>query len=191
MKLTRRCEYALRTLIRMGVGHSFGREVIGVSELAEAERLPLKFVEQILLQLRGAGYIETRRGRYGGYRIAKPLKEITMGELVRLIDGRLAPIGCASETEYERCSCPDEAHCGLRMLMIDVRNAISSILDRYTLGDVVDVTIRKLQRDGLPVPFGVVPREAFGGSSQPGPHADPRDGLLAFFRENEALPPRS
>ena len=76
-----------------------------------------------------------------------------MGDVVRLIDGKLAPIGCASETEYEKCTCPDELHCGLRMLMIDVRNAIAAILDRYTLADVVDVTTRKMTRDGLPLPF--------------------------------------
>ena len=184
MKLTRRCEYGLRTLIRIGVAQSFGREVVGVSDLAEVERLPLKFVEQILLQLRGAGYIETRRGRNGGYRIAKPLQEIKMGEIVRLFDGRLAPIACASETEYEPCSCPDEEHCGLRMLMIDVRNAIAGVLDRYTLGDVVEVTSRKIKRDGLPVPFGVIPRNAPSPTNaKVGPHAAPKDGLLAFLRE--------
>src|SRR4030095_188669 len=158
MQLTKRGEYALRTLIRLGIAHELGRELVGVSELAQAERLPLKFVEQILLQLRGAGYIETRRGKFGGDRISKPLQEIRMGEIVRLIDGRLAPIACASETSYERCTCPDEDHCGLRMLMIDVRNAIARILDRYTLGDVVDVTLRKIKRDKLPPPFGIAPR---------------------------------
>jgi hypothetical protein len=65
----------------------------------------------------------------------------------------LAPIGCVSQTAYEPCNCPDEAHCGLRMLMLDVRNAIAAILDRYTLADVVDVTTRKMVRDGLPLPF--------------------------------------
>ena len=70
-----------------------------------------------------------------------------------LIDGPLAPIGCVSLSAYEKCSCPDEAHCGLRMLMLDVRNAIASILDRYTLADVVEVTTRKMVRDGIPLPF--------------------------------------
>jgi hypothetical protein len=73
--------------------------------------------------------------------------------VVRLIDGPLAPIGCVSQTAYEKCTCPDEAHCGLRMLMLDVRNAITGILDRYTLADVVEVTLRKLRRDGRPLPF--------------------------------------
>jgi Rrf2 family protein len=187
MNLTKRGEYALRTLIRIGVAHSLGREVVSVSELADAERLPLKFVEQILLQLRGAGYIETRRGKFGGYRIAKPLGEIRIGDVVRLIDGRLAPIACASETCYERCTCPDEDHCGLRMLMIDVRNAISRILDRYTLGQVVEVTLRKIKRDGLPAPFGIAPATTppVDHEKPAGRRADPRDGLLAFLHEDE------
>lgn len=188
MNMSKRGEYALRTLIRIGLAQSLGREIVPVSELAETERLPLKFVEQILIQLRQAGYLETRRGKAGGYRISKPLNAICLGEVIRLIDGRLAPISCASETCYERCSCPDEEHCGLRMLMIDVRNAISRILDRYTLGDVVEVTLRKIKRDGLPAPFGLAPEMA---ASEPaktaGRHADPRDGLLAFLHFHEDL----
>ena len=65
----------------------------------------------------------------------------------------LAPIGCVSQTAYEKCSCPDETHCGLRMLMLDVRNAITNILDRYSLADVVEVTLRKMRRDAVPLPF--------------------------------------
>ncbi|WP_345785725.1 Rrf2 family transcriptional regulator [Pelagicoccus sp. SDUM812002] len=71
-----------------------------------------------------------------------------IGDLVRTLDGPLAPIRCASQTAYERCSCPDEVHCGLRMLMIDVRNAVSNILDRYSLQNVVEVTLRKIRRSG-------------------------------------------
>src|SRR4029450_7646399 len=97
MQLTKRGEYALRTLIRLGIAHELGRELVSVSELAQAERLPLKFIEQILLQLRGGGYMETKRGKFGGYFIAKPTTKIRMGEVVRLIDGKLAPIACASE----------------------------------------------------------------------------------------------
>lgn len=153
MTLTKKGEYALRAMIQLGIAKSLGREVVPVSELAHSNRLPLKFVERILLELREANYIETQRGKHGGYAVAKPMDQIKMGELVRLIDGRLAPIACASETEYARCSCPDEEHCGLRMLMIDVRNAIANILDRYTLADVVEVTLRKMRRDNAPLPF--------------------------------------
>ena len=153
MTLTKKGEYALRAMIQLGIAKSLGRGLVSMSELAESNRLPLKFVERIFLELREAGYVETQRGKLGGYQIAKPMDEIRMGELVRLIDGRLAPIACASETDYCRCSCPDEEHCGLRMLMIDVRNAISNILDRYTLGQVVEVTLRKMRRDNAAMPF--------------------------------------
>lgn len=160
MTLTKKGEYALRAMIQLGIAKALGKGVVPVSELVHSNRLPLKFVERILLELRGAGYIETQRGKLGGYAVARPLEKIKMGELVRLIDGRLAPIACASETEYARCSCPDEDHCGLRMLMIDVRNAIANILDRYTLGEVVDVTLGKMKRDNAPLPFALPKEEA-------------------------------
>lgn len=155
MKLTKRGEYALRALIDFGIAYELGRPLVKVSELVEKERLPVKFLEQILMQLREAGYIVTKRGKMGGYYLAKPPKDIRFGEVIRLIDGPLAPIACVSQTAYERCTCPDEVHCGLRMLMLDVRNAIARILDRYVLSDVVDITLRKMRRDNVPVPFMV------------------------------------
>ncbi|MGI8601965.1 MAG: RrF2 family transcriptional regulator [Verrucomicrobiales bacterium] len=179
MRLTKRGEYALRTLIRLGLAERMGRDVVSVATLAECEKLPFKFLEQILIVLRQAGYVETRRGKQGGCRLARPMNTIPIGEVVRLIDGRLAPIGCASETDYAACTCPDETHCGLRMLMIDVRNAIASILDRYTLADVVAVTLRKMERDGLvpKVEVAVPSRRRRGGAKM----ADPADGLLSWL----------
>ena len=153
MKLSKRGEYALRSLINLGIAAKVGRALVRVTELAKAEDLPVKFLEQVMQQLREAGYVESERGKHGGYRLAKPAGQIHIGEIVRLIDGPLAPIGCVSQSAYEPCNCPDEAHCGLRMLMLDVRNAIAAILDRYTLADVVEVTTRSLVRDGLPLPF--------------------------------------
>ena len=153
MKLSKKGEYALRSLINLGIAAEVGRSLVQVAELAENEQLPIKFLEQIMQLLKQAGLVVSERGKFGGYRLAKPTKKITIGEVVRLIDGPLAPIGCVSQSAYEKCTCPDEAHCGLRMLMLDVRNAIAGILDRYTLADVVEVTLRKLRRDGLPLPF--------------------------------------
>ncbi len=178
MRLTKRGEYALRTMIRLGIAERQNEGVISVSTLAEQEHLPFKFLEAILFELRNAGYVESQRGKYGGTRLAKPMKSIKMGEIVRLIDGKLAPIGCASETEYEKCSCPDETHCGLRMLMIDVRNAIANILDRYTLENVVEVTLRKQEQCATQPKKK--PREK--GSARPR-HADPSDGFLAALLE--------
>lgn len=153
MKLSRRGEYGLRALISLGVAAEVKRELVQVSELADNEQLPVKFLEQIMQDMKDGGLVSSVRGKYGGYRLARPMREITIGSVVRLIDGPLAPIGCVSQTAYEKCTCPDEAHCGLRMLMLDVRNAIAGILDRYTLADVVEVTLRKLRRDNLPIPF--------------------------------------
>lgn len=153
MKLSRKGEYALRSLISLGIAVEVNRKLVQVSELADNEQLPVKFLEQIMQALKEAGLVESMRGKFGGYRLAKPARSITIGQVVRLIDGPLAPIGCVSQTAYEKCTCPDESHCGLRMLMLDVRNAIAGILDRYTLADVVEVTLRKLRRDNVPLPF--------------------------------------
>lgn len=187
MTLTKKGEYALRAMIQLGMAKTLGKEIVPVSELAQSNHLPLKFVERILLELREAGYIETQRGKYGGYAVAKPLEKIRMGELVRLIDGRLAPIACASETDYVRCTCPDEDHCGLRMLMIDVRNAIANILDKYTLADVVEVTLRKLRRDNLPLPFAPEKSAELPPKKRV---ADPANGFLSALGIRSALDPR-
>jgi Rrf2 family protein len=186
MKLTKRGEYALRAVIDLGIAREVGRGVLKIGELVEKERLPVKFLEAILSQLRDAGYIETKRGREGGYSLARPSKEIKLGDVVRLIDGPLAPIACVSITAYEPCTCPDEAHCGLRMLMLDVRNAIARILDRYTLAEVVEVTLRKMRRDGMAMPFTLdvgSKGEAHFFEKQHHP-----DGLMAEMARNPIRP---
>jgi Rrf2 family protein len=157
VNLSKRGEYALRALIDFGVAQAIGRPLLQVSELAAKEGLPIKFLEQILTQLKAAGYLESRRGKHGGYLLARPPENISIGQVARLIDGPLAPIACVSQTAYERCSCPDEEHCGMRMLMLDVRNAISNVLDRFTLADVVEITMRKLRRDKVAHPFVLDP----------------------------------
>jgi len=186
MKLTKRGEYGLRTLIKLGIAREMGRELVSVSDLAAVEKLPLKFVENILADLRHAGVVGTRRGKFGGYFLAREPAEITVGEAVRVLDGMLAPIACASLTAYQACNCEDEEHCGLRMLMLDVRNAISAILDRYTLGDIVAVTLRKMKRDGLAIPFSEEyerARETASARLGAGPASS--EGLLAWLGHSE------
>lgn len=153
MKISKRGEYALRGLIDLGIAHEAGRTLLPIQEIIAKETIPAPFLEQIFAQLRMAGIIDGKRGKNGGYFLARPADTISMGQVVRLIDGPLAPIRCVSQTQYEKCSCPDEDHCGLRMIMLDVRNAIAQILDRYTLAQVVEITLRALRRDGLPIPF--------------------------------------
>lgn len=153
MHLSKKGEYALRGMIDLAIAHAVGRDLVQTAEIASKERISVKFLEGIFGELRVAGYLHSRRGKLGGYRLARSPHEITVGEVVRLVDGPVAPIACVSRTAYRPCSCPDEEHCGLRMLMFDVRNAISRIVDRYTLADVAEVTLRKLRRDNLPLPF--------------------------------------
>lgn len=182
MRLTKRGEYALRTLIRLGVAQRMGAPIVSVSRMAEMERIPAKFLENILADLKGEGFVEGVRGKAGGARLICDMETTKMGELIRFLDGKLAPIGCASETAYEPCSCPDADHCGLRMLMIDVRNAVANILDRYSLGDVVTVTMRKMDRDGL-VPIAIAEPKSKDAARRKPPakprYADPDDGFLA------------
>jgi len=153
MRVSKRGEYALRSLINLGIAQELGLPLLRIGDLAEKENIPIKFLEAILLDLNRAGYLGSKRGKGGGYFIKKPMNKVKIGDVVRLIDGPLAPISCASVTAYAPCSCPDEAHCGLRLLMVDVRNAIANILDNYTLADVVAVTLRKIKRDKVPLPF--------------------------------------
>jgi Rrf2 family protein len=153
MKLSKRGEYALRALIDLGIASELGWPMLQISELAAKEKLPIKFLEQIFAQLKTAGYVKSRRGKFGGYSLGRPMSRIKFGPVIRLIDGPLAPIRCVSRTSYARCSCPDEIHCGLRMLMLDVRNAISTLLDRFTLADIVEITLRKYRRDKVAPPF--------------------------------------
>lgn len=183
MKLSKKGEYALRALIELGIAQEVGRELVQVTELADGRQIPVKFLEQIMMDLRAAGWVESRRGKFGGYRLAVAAETIFIGQVVRTIEGPLAPIGCVSQSAYEPCSCPDEDHCGLRMLMMDVRNAIAGILDRYTLADVVEVTLRKMRRSGLPLPYSEPPKPPRLRMS--GRHASAKAAL------NEAAAPES
>lgn len=178
MKISKKAEYGLRALINLGIAHEVGLERVSAATLAQADNLPLKFLEQIFIQLKKAGYVDTQRGKGGGYFISKPMDTIKMGDLIRLLDGPLAPIACASKTAYERCSCPDETHCGLRMIMIDVRNAIAAILDRYSLFNIVEITLRKIRREGAEHFFLKSDK-----SQEVDENFDPADPLNGFLAE--------
>ncbi len=135
MKLSKRGEYGLRAMIDLA---SWDHEssVVQIKEIAERQQIPSKFLEQILLNLKNAGLLHSKMGVGGGYYLARPADEITLGHIVRVLDGPLAPVRCVSQMAYEPCGCPDEETCGLRMVMQDVRNVISDILDQTTLADV-------------------------------------------------------
>ena len=135
MRLSKRSEYGIRALINIASRDE--HEKARIREIADEEKISAKFLEQILLTLKNAGLLQSKPGRGGGYYLGKPAKSISLGQIIRILDGPLAPIRCVSETAYEPCGCPDEDNCGLRLVMFDVRNAIAGILDNTTLADVI------------------------------------------------------
>jgi len=134
MRLSRRSEYGLRALVDL-VRHE-GDGPIALASLAQRNRLPAKFLEQIMATLKHAGIVRTTLGAHGGYQIAADPGAVSVGRVIRLLDGALAPLGCVSLRYYEPCSCVDEATCPLRDTMLDVRDAILAILDNETLADL-------------------------------------------------------
>lgn len=136
MRLSKRGEYGLRAMIDLA-SWSSGKKYIQLKEIADRENIPIKFLEQIMLNLKNAGLVGSRMGVNGGYYLSKSPDHITLGQIIRILDGPLAPIRCVSQTAYEPCNCPDENTCGLRRVMFRVRNAIADILDNETLAEVV------------------------------------------------------
>ncbi len=134
MRLSRRSEYGLRALVDL-VRHD-GEGPIPLTNLAGRNRLPAKFLEQIMATLKHAGIVRTTLGTHGGYAMAADPSAVSIGRIIRLLDGALAPLPCVSLRYYEPCSCPDEASCSLRDVMIDVRDAMLEILDKETLAEL-------------------------------------------------------
>ena len=139
MRLSKRGEYGLRAMITLAdyAENNAAHYAIPASEIAKRERISSKYLEQILLALKNGGFVHSRLGAGGGYYLAKSAKEITVGQIFRLLDGAVAPIRCVSELSYEPCGCPDAASCRLRLVMFDVRNAIENVLDQTSLADVL------------------------------------------------------
>jgi Rrf2 family protein len=131
VRLSRRSEYGLRALVDLV--HHVDDGPVPLATLAARNRLPGKFLEQILASLKHAGIVRTTLGARGGYTMAADPEQVSVGRVIRLLDGALAPIGCVSLRYYEPCTCPSESTCELRDLMIDVRDAMLAILDRESL----------------------------------------------------------
>jgi len=138
MRLSKRGEYGLRAMITLAAPTRKGASpaMMQIKEISQCEQISPKFLEQILLTLKNAGLLHSKMGVGGGYYLAKPASQITLGQIFRVLDGPVAPIKCVSQMAYEPCDCPDERTCGLRLAMSDVRNAIANILDNTSLADV-------------------------------------------------------
>ena len=134
--LTAKGKYGLKALIHLA--HYPVGELALVNDIAVANNIPKKFLDAILSDLRNAGFVQSRKGKGGGYRLARLPEEIKIGSVVRVLDGPLAPIPCASHTRYQACDDCDVATCQVRHMMLNVRNAIAEVLDSTTLAQMRD-----------------------------------------------------
>ena len=134
--LSMKAKYGLRALLYLAKHE--GEGLVLISDLAEKENIPKKFLELILLDLKNHGILQSKKGKGGGYSLGRKPAAIKLGRVIRLLDGPLAPLPCVSQTAYAPCDeCEDEKTCGIRLVMRDVRDAIANILDNTTLADVL------------------------------------------------------
>ncbi|MEI7905065.1 MAG: Rrf2 family transcriptional regulator [Candidatus Firestonebacteria bacterium] len=133
MRISFKGDYALKTLLDLALNIEKG--AVKISDIAKRQDIPLKYLEQILLQLKGAGYVNSKRGQDGGYFLTKPSGKITLGEIVRLTEGYTSPITCVSKTCYTKCT--DEARCPFKGTWQKVRDAVNEIVDKTTIEDIV------------------------------------------------------
>ena len=148
MKLSVRGEYALRALLVLARDYQEDDSVVRIQEVSERQNIPKRFLEQILNDLKSAGIVESKRGVAGGYRLRRPPERVTLADIIRHIEGPLAPVSCVSEKFYEKCSCPDESRCAIRSVMKETRDAIVAIMDRVTLAELCD-RARRLEQEPL------------------------------------------
>ncbi len=138
MKLSTRGEYALRALLVLGRDYQEDDSVVRIQEISEQQNIPKRFLEQILNDLKSARVVESKRGVAGGYRLSRPPEKITLAEVIRHVEGALAPVSCVSERFYEKCSCPDEARCAIRSVMKEARDAVVQVVERVTVAEMCE-----------------------------------------------------
>lgn len=143
MRLSLRGEYSLRAMVVLGLRYG-QNSVVPIQTISRDQNIPKRFLEQILNDLRTGGFLESKRGVSGGYRLARPPEKINLADLIRHIEGALAPVSCVSERFYRQCTCPNEALCGIRSVMKEVRDAIEQILERVTVAELCQ-RVRKLE----------------------------------------------
>ena len=154
MMISKKTKYALKALYHLAEQPS-GQPVL-IADLARAENIPKKFLEFILLSLRKGGILQSRIGKGGGYYLALPAAKVTLGNVVRILEGDLAPVQCLSETNYARCDeCQDEATCGIRLVMVDVNEALALVLDNLTLADMVERSADERNRQANVVNYSI------------------------------------
>jgi len=134
--ISKRTQYGLKAMLALG--RRYGEGPVLIADLSRNESIPLKFLEVILLNLKGRGLLDSKKGKGGGYQLSRPPSTVTVGSLIRALEGPLAPLPCASETAFRACEeCTDIENCGTRIIMRQVRDAVSEVLDRTTLADLI------------------------------------------------------
>lgn len=134
--LTKKSKYALQALLYLAKNDG---DLVQISELSRQENIPQKFLESILLELRKHGILYSKRGKEGGYKLGKEPEKITFGQVIRVLDGPLAPIPCVSHMAYQRCEeCENEETCHIRQVMKKVRDQTAAILDGTSLKDALE-----------------------------------------------------
>jgi Rrf2 family protein len=140
--LTMKCKYALKALVVLAAAD----EQLASKTIAKKAKVPEKFLEAILTELKKSGAISSSRGAFGGHRLAKPANKVTVGSVVRSIDGMLAPVPCASTYYYKKCKdCNHESVCVIRSAMLQVRNKTAEVLDNMTVQDLVEMSPKQRQ----------------------------------------------
>lgn len=135
--LSKKTKYALKAVTALA--KSYGQGPVLISELASSERIPKKFLEVILLELKNNQVLDSKKGKGGGYFLGRSPKEITFGEVIRVLEGPLAPLPCVSQTAYRRCDeCVSEQFCELRLVMKEVRDSTARVLDHTTFQDAIE-----------------------------------------------------
>jgi Rrf2 family protein len=138
MKLSVRGEYAIRAMQVLARDYQEDDSVVRIQEISEKQNIPKRFLEQILNDLKSAGVVQSKRGVAGGYRLKRKPEHITLAEIIRHIEGPLAPVSCVSERYYEKCSCPDETRCALRSVMKEVRDTLVNAMESTSLADLAE-----------------------------------------------------
>lgn len=134
--LSKKTQYTLRAMYALA--RRYGEGPVLIATLAEQESIPKKFLEQILLKLKNDGFVVSKKGKGGGYSLADMPEKFMVGQIIRMVDGPLAPLPCASETAYRKCDeCVDDRFCETRIIMREVRDAMATILDKTTLAELV------------------------------------------------------
>lgn len=136
--LSSKAKYGLKAMVYLARHEDQGAVVI--QEIASAETMPKKFLDAILLELKNHGFLASKKGKGGGYVLARRASSIRVGDIVRVLDGPLAPVPCVSRTAYRRCDdCRDETGCAVRSVMGQVRDAIAAILDNVSLAEMASM----------------------------------------------------